>query len=326
MAEYKNGECKYFPHVALKNRNIMDVLRKADEDYTLYFMDCAQGMDVNLLVDSDPIANDLGKFKMSHTCEDLSTYQFGIAEDAADPSMFKSHIAGFQSLTMSICQAPFKVFRWKTLSIEDIESLGYTQEYLSKIKPGAVATSHGWFKVSHRDHCGYPNGGQSLIMCPRYGHVLTGTKLGLQLLVNGAVQKDEDLYVERVSSNNACSRNQQCDYTNDFVNVLGIGTFPTGPVALNTSGESESNVPGGIVLGGTELLIDPPFYVGCFTFEDNSLDSLTPTTTATAKECLVVCNDKSLRFAAVSEGTNCYCFENLPQESVIPSKVQPLVF
>lgn len=179
----------------------MDVLKKGSDDKTVYFLDCAQEMDVNLLVDSDPIANDLGQFEMSHTCGDLSTYQFGLAEDAADPSMFKSHIAGFQSLPMSVCQAPFKVFRWKSLSVEDIESLGYTQEYLSKIKPGAVATSHGWFKVSHRDQCGPPNHASPLVTCPVYSDVLTGTKLGLQLIVDGVVEKSEDLQEPEIINN-----------------------------------------------------------------------------------------------------------------------------
>ena len=322
MIEYKTGVCRYFPHAALKARNLMDVMKKSYSGEAVYFMECAQEMSINLLTDSDPIANDLGKFEMEHTCSDLSTYKFGIAEDVGAPSMFKSHIAGFQSLTMSICMAPFKVTRSRSLTVQDIENLGFTQEYIEKIKPGAVATSHGWFKVTNRLMCTTPPLNQyALVRCPIYGNKLDDTKLGLQLIVDGSVTVDQSLVVERVSSNNICGINQECMYTNDFVNVLGIGTFPKGSLTISTTGETAVTHGLGIVLGATELLIDPPFHLGCFKFEDSSLDSLTPTATETAKECLVVCNDKSLRFAAVLAGTECYCFPDLPQESLIPSKV-----
>ena len=87
------------------------------------------------------------------------------------------------------------------------------------------------------------------------------------------------------------SRDQQCEYTNDFVAVIGIPAFPAGDtVAINTTGETGEATGLGIVLGGTELLIDPPFEVGCFVFEDVE-DSLvtgqTARTVNTAKENLI---------------------------------------
>ena len=62
---FQPGECKYIPHVALKMRNLMDVLKRSnDPAHVMYMMECANGeMNLNLLADSDPIANDLGELK-----------------------------------------------------------------------------------------------------------------------------------------------------------------------------------------------------------------------------------------------------------------------
>ena len=323
MVEFNAGVCRYFPHVSMKERNLFEIAKAAPSGQTLYFMECGQEMSVNLLTDSDPIANDVSGFDMTHTCTDMANYEFGVAEDVASPSMFKSHIAGFQSLTMSICRLPFEVTRSKMLTIQDIEKMGFTQEYIEKIKPGAVATSHGWFKVSHRAQCNDPSIQQyPLVRCPKYSTLLADTVLELQISAAGTVVQDQNMEVQRLSSNNVCSINQQCENTNDFVNVVGIGEFPLGDISFNSSAKTAEPLGLGIVLGGTELLIDPPFHVGCFLFENATLDALTPTTVQTAKECLIECNDQALRYAAVLDGTNCYCFNDLPQESMLPSKVR----
>ena len=323
MVEYSPGVCRYFPHVAYKGRNLMDVLKKSIHGETVYFMECGQELSVNLLTDSDPIANDVGGFDMGHTCTDTANFQFGVAEDVASPSMFKSHIAGFQSLTMSICRVAFEVTRSRVLTVADIDALGFSQEYIQKIRPGAVATSHGWFKVSHRAQCiDPPLQNYPLVQCPKYSALLADTGLGLKIFAGGTEVRNNDMEVQRLSSNNICSVNQQCENTNDFVNVVGIGEFPLGDISINSSAKTAEALGLGIVLGGTELLIDPPFHVGCFQFEDATLDALTPTTVQTAKECLIACNDQALRYAAVLDGTNCYCFNGLPQESVSPSKVK----
>ena len=321
MIEYTKSTktCRYFPHVSLKRRNMFEVIHRpaASIDTTIYKMDCAQEVETNLLTHSDVIDNTLGDFEMYHTCS--GTYKFGLAEEFQNPSQFKAHMAGYQYLTMSYCDVPFKVFLGKSLSVADISELGFTQDYISKIKPGAVATSYGWFKAGDIATCNNVTLSGVMGCFPP----ITDTTLGIQFIVNGNVIKEDKDLVPEASANSVCGRGgaEHCRHHRDYAKIIGISEFPTGDVSVNASAKTGMGAGLGIVLGGTELLIDAPYKIGCFDFIDESFKDQTAASTATAKECLVACIDQDMRFAAVTGGTNCLCFKEFPQDSLLPSKV-----
>ena len=311
-------ECSYFPHVALKPRNLMEVIHlSASQTSKIYFMECSQSMELNLIAQSDPTTSNLGDYEITHTC--TSNYQLGVAVELTEPQFLKSSMAGYQSLPTAFCDGPFQFSRDKSLSIVDLENLGFTQDYISKIKPAAVTSHYTWVKPNALNNCKV-NTTSDLNRCIIEG--LTSTKVDLTFLVNGTSLKSQSLSIPRTTRNNQCNQvlGTCGGNTFDFVSIMGIKEFPVGDVVIKATASTEEALGLGIVSGGTELLIDSPFLIGCFSLQNNLVGEATASA-STAKECIVACVDKSKRFAAISGGT-CNCFEEFPSHSVLPDQVR----
>lgn len=310
--------CSYFPHVALKPRNLMEVIQlSASPTSKIYFMECSQSMELNLIAQSDPTTSNLGDYEISHTC--TSNYRLGVAVELTEPQFLKSSMAGYQSLPTAFCNGPFQFSRDKSLSIVDLENLGFTQDYISKIKPAAVTSHYTWVKPNALNNCKV-NTSSDLKTCIIEG--LTSTKFDLTLLVDGISLKSQSLSIPRTTRNNQCNQvlGTCGGNTFDFVAVIGIKEFPVGDVVLKATASTEEALGLGLVSGGTELLIDSPFMIGCFSLLNNLVGETT-SSASTAKECIVACVDKLKRFAAISGGT-CNCFEEFPSHSVLPDQVR----
>ena len=85
---------------------------------------------------------------------------------------------------------------------------------------------------------------------------------------------------------------------------------------------TQSNDFNSFILGPLELLLDVPFYVGCFQ-EVQPLSGGTAITDAndnmTPAVCISKCfgSDATKRYALLKNGNECVCFDNIPTEGLL---------
>ena len=87
---------------------------------------------------------------------------------------------------------------------------------------------------------------------------------------------------------------------------------------------TQSNDFNSFILGPVELVLDVPFYVGCFqevqpfsggTTITGAIDDMTPAV------CILKClgSDTTKRYAFLKNGNECFCFDNIPTKGLLLS-------
>ena len=141
-----NGTCRFFPHLALKTFNLHEVLTyTAQPDHYVYVLQCAAGMEDNLLTGNDWFTEARGDWVVDEggaTC--TAGYTKGIVDELTSPSNLQAMEAGYQYSPSAYCGTVGQQFIHKVRkTVSVVELSASVVRYITEYKPAAYIRTWG---------------------------------------------------------------------------------------------------------------------------------------------------------------------------------------
>ena len=306
MFEYdtSNDQCRFFPHLQMKNKKWIDVLQQIDDLHptdptSIYILQCAGAE--NIAKGTDLITKSF-QDDWTATTNCANGEEPGLAEDLLNPEYLYSTNAGYLYTSLANCSSNYTYKLEQTTSATPV----VTEDYISTFKPSAYARVFGRALINS---CPQTDYNDPMYVCGPddidYG------QLKLRVSINGVeTEKNQGSIKEKGLLYKTTSISASLD---SYVYVPFF-EIETGNIGLMS--QIKSDKPSGqyLSMNPPEMIVDDVYNAGCFNITDPSLLGAEANIDNIA-ECAVSCKQGGKSIAAFKE-SSCYCLENIPYESL----------
>ena len=279
--EGNNMKCVYYAHTSLKQRPLEDILHwTGDTDDKVYRLQCSTALDTEAAANTDWFTHHKADWQETTSCPAAT---LGIQDERVAPSIFQAQVHGYQYSAASVCDSLQTYQLKKTITVDRLEELGLTQEYIELIKPTAYIRSFGRVLV---------------------GSATDSYNIKLTLLLANGTALTSTTSVKVTAATDSAT-NPTGTGSGDRLVTLPLSPLPLGDLTIS------AELPGNqVLLTPPELRLDLPMLLGCYTAPAADLAAVALTDPAmTRPKCVLHCHSLGKRFVLLAGGTDCFCHD-----------------